>query len=186
MLPKPDVPRRFSLLEKQQVRSDGGIGPEYRVRQAHDGVKVAFLHQMLLEPCLDALAEERTVGKDHGGPAARFEKPDDQGEEQVRGLACLEMLRKIGFDAVFFPSPKGRIGQHDIHALVPAPGYVGTRQRVVMTKEGRVLDTVQQHVRDGKHVRQRLFLHRAERALHRGLVFGPLYIGARAYAGWRK
>ena len=131
---------------------------------------------MLLEPGLDALVEERTVGKDHGGPAARFEKPDDQGEEQIRRLARLEMLREIGLDAVFFLSAERRIGQHDIHARVLAPGDVGTRQCVVMTKKGRVLDAVQQHVRDRKHVRKRFLFHRAERGLHPGLVFGPLYI----------
>ena len=74
-----------------------------------------------------------------------------------------------------FP-PKGGIGQHDIHALVPAPGDVGARQRIVMTEEGRVLDAVQQHVRDGEHVGKRLLLHGAERCLHPGLVLGPLHV----------
>ena len=176
VLPEPDIPRRFPLLEKQQVRPNRGIGPEDRVRQAHDGVKVAFLHQVFLEPGLDALSEQRAVGKDHGGPAARFEKPDDQGEEQVRRFARPEMLREIGLDAVFFLSAEGRIGQYDIHALVPAPGDVRTCERVVMTKEGRVLDAVQQHVRDREHVGKRLLLHCSERSLHPGLVLRTLYI----------
>ena len=81
-----------------------------------------------------------------------FRSPDDQGEEQVRRLSRPEMLREIRLDPVLFFSAEGRIGQHDIHALVPAPGDVGTRQRIVMTKEGRVLDAVQQQVGDGKHV----------------------------------
>ena len=69
---KTTHPSSVPLLEKQQIRPYRSIGSEHRIRQAHDGVKIAFLHQVLLEPSLDALAEKRAVGEDHGGPAAWF------------------------------------------------------------------------------------------------------------------
>ena len=49
------------LEEQQRVSFNRGIGPEYRVRQAHDGVEVAFLDQVLFEPGLDTLTEQGAV-----------------------------------------------------------------------------------------------------------------------------
>ena len=40
------------------------------------------------------------------------------------------------------------------------PGDVGTGEGVVVPQEVRVLDAVQQHVRDGEHVRELFFLDR--------------------------
>ena len=69
VLVEPDLFRRLALLEEQQVGADGGVGLEDAVGQADDGVEVALLQQVLLEPGLDAFAEERAVGQDHGGAA---------------------------------------------------------------------------------------------------------------------
>ena len=58
-------------------------------------MKVALLHQLILQARLHALAEERAIGKDHCGPATGLEEPDDQREEEVRCLPRLQMGRKV-------------------------------------------------------------------------------------------
>ena len=67
---EPDIPSRLAFLEEEQVGADGGVGPEHGVGQADDGVQVALFHEMLLEPRLDALAEQGAVGEDHCGAPA--------------------------------------------------------------------------------------------------------------------
>ena len=117
VLVEPDVLCRLALLEEQQVGADGGVGLEDAVGQADDGVEVALLHQMLLEPRLHAFAEQRAVRQHHGGAPARLQEADDEGEEQVGRLAGLEVLREVALDAVFFAPAEGRIGEHDVHAV---------------------------------------------------------------------
>ena len=92
VLVEPDLLGRLALLEEQQVGADAGVGLEHAVGQPDDGVQVALLQQVLLEPRLDAFAEQRAVGQHDGGAAARLEQADDQRQEQVGGLAGLEVL----------------------------------------------------------------------------------------------
>ena len=158
---EPDILGRLAFLEEEQVGADGGVGPEHGVGQADDGVQVALFHEMLLEPRLDAFAEQRAVGQDDRGAPARLQQPDDQGKEQVCGFPGSEMLGEVALDAVFFLAAKGRVGQHDVHPVFPLPADVGPRQGVVVTHEAGVLDAVQQHVGDAQHVRQLLLLHGA-------------------------
>ena len=77
-----------------------GVGLEDAVGQADDGVEVALLQQVLLEPRLHAFAEQRAVGQHHGGAAAGLEQADDEGEEEVGRLAGLEVLGEVALDAV--------------------------------------------------------------------------------------
>ena len=72
VLVEPDVLGRLALLEEQQVGADAGVGLEDAIGQPDDGVEVALLHQVFLEPRLDAFAEQRAVGQHHGGAAARL------------------------------------------------------------------------------------------------------------------
>ena len=80
-------------------------------------MEVALLHQVLLEPRLHALAEQRAVGQHHGGAPARLQQADDQREEQVGRLAGAEVLREVGLDAVLLAPAEGRIGEDDVHAV---------------------------------------------------------------------
>ena len=176
MLVEPDVPGRLALLEEQQVGADGCVGPEHRVGQADDGVKVALLQQVLLEARLHAFAEQRAVGQHHGGAALRFQQTDDQGEEQVRGLPRAEVLREVALDAVFLLAAEGGVGEHDVNAVLPRPARVGAGQGVVVAHEAWILDAVQQHVGHAQHVGKLLLLHRAQRRLHPPLVAGPLHV----------
>jgi hypothetical protein len=84
-------------------------------------VQVALRQQVLLEPGLDALAEQGSVGQDHGGAAAGLEQADDQGEEEVGGLAGAEVLREVGLDAVFLTPAEGRVGEDDVDAVASGP-----------------------------------------------------------------
>ena len=93
--------------KNKQVGADAGVGLEDAVGQADDGVEVALLHQVFLEPRLDAFAEERAVGQDHGGAAAGLEQADDEGEEEIGRLAGLEVFGEVALDAVFLAPPKG-------------------------------------------------------------------------------
>ena len=171
---EPDVPGGLALFEEEQVGADGGIGPEDGVGQAHDGVQVALLQQVLLEPRLDALAEQGAVGQHHGGAPAGLQQPHDQGQEQVGGFLGSKVLGEVALDAVFFLAAEGRVGQHDVDAVLLLPADVGPRQGVVVTHEAGVLDAVQQHVGDAQHVRKLLFLHGAQGGLHGVFVLGPL------------
>ena len=106
---EPDVAGRLAFFKEQQVGPDRGVGAEDGVGQAHDGVQVALLHQMLLEAGLHAFAEQGAVGQHHGGAAVLLQQADDQGEEQVGGLAGLELLGEVGFDAVFLAAAERRV-----------------------------------------------------------------------------
>ena len=176
MLIEPDVPGCLTLLEEQQVGADGSVGLEYRIGQANNGMQIAFLHQMLLEPRLDSFAEQRTVGQHHGGPPTRLQQADDQSQKQVRRLSGPKVLREVALDTVFFLAAKGRIGEHNVHPLLAFPAGIGPRQSVVMTHETRILNAVQQHVCDTEHVGKVLLLYGAQRHLHGLFILGPLDI----------
>ena len=70
-----------------------------------------------LSRVLTPFAEKRAIGQDHRGPTVGLEQADDEGQEKVGRLAGLEMLGEVALDAVLFPPTKGRIGEHDIHAI---------------------------------------------------------------------
>ena len=105
-----------------------------------------------------------------------FQQPNDEGEEQVRGLPRAEVLRKVALDAVLLLAAEGRVGEHDIDPVLRPPADVGAGQGVVVTDEARIVDAVQQHVGHAEHVRKLLLLHRAERRLHVPFVPGPLHV----------
>jgi len=128
-------------------------------------VEVALLHQMLLQPCLDALAEQRAIGKHHGGASVSFQQAHDEGKEQVGRFLGAERW-EIVLDAVFFASAERGIGEDDIHTLLLAPGNQRSRQCVVVAYETRILDAVQQHVGNAEHVGELLLLYGAQRRLH--------------------
>ena len=53
-----------------------------------------------LQAGLDAFAKQRAVRQNHGGTAAGLEQAHDEGEEEVGGLAGLEVFREVALDAV--------------------------------------------------------------------------------------
>jgi len=55
---KPDIFCRLALFKKQQIGANRRIGFEHGIRQPDDGVEIALLHQMFLQPCLHALTEQ--------------------------------------------------------------------------------------------------------------------------------
>ena len=93
-------------------------------------MEVAFLHQMFLQPRLDAFAKQRAVGQHHGGAAVRFQQAHDQGKKQVGRLLGAEG-REVVLDAVFLSPAEGRIGEDDIDALVLAPSEISGRASVL-------------------------------------------------------
>ena len=176
VLVEPDFLGWGSFLEKKQICADGGIGLEDAVRQADNGVEVALLQQVFLEPRLDAFAEEGAVRQDHCGAAAGFEKAHDEGKEEIRRLACLEVFGKVGLDAVFLSPAEGRIGEDDIHPVRLGVADIGAGQGVVMADEGWVVDAVEKHIRDAEHVRELLFLSGAQALLHLLFVLRGLHV----------
>ena len=131
---------------------------------------------MFLQPGLHALPEQRAVRQHYCGAASRLQKANDEGKEQIGRLACAEMLREVDFNAVLLAPTKRRIGEHDVHAVALGIADVWPRQRVVVAYKARVLDAVQQHIRDAKHVRKLFFLNRPQGRLHLRFVFRPLHI----------
>jgi len=178
MFVEPDFLGRLALLEEQQVGADAGVGLEHAVGQPHDGMQVAFLQQVLLQSCLHAFAEQRPVGQHHRRASAVFQQPDDEGEEEVGGLARLEVLGEVALYAVFLAPAEGRIGEDDIHAVRLAVADVGAGERIVVAHERRVVDAVQQHVGDAQHVRKLFLFHSAQRSLHAPLVLRGLHVTA--------
>jgi hypothetical protein len=63
-----------------------------------------------------------------------------------------------------------------VFTVLLLPANEGAGQGVVVAHEAGVLDTVQQHVGHAQHVRQGLLLHRAQGALHQGLVLRLFHI----------
>ena len=154
----PDVLGGPALGEEQQVGLDAGVGIEHAVGQADDGVQVALFQQGLLEAGLHAFAEQKAIGQDHGGAALVLEQLDDEGHEQVRRFARAQVGGEVVLDAVFFHAAKRRVGDDDVDAVRVAVVFVGAGQSVVVADVGGRVDAVQDHVGDGQHVRQGLFL----------------------------
>ena len=95
-----------------------------------------------------------------------FKDADDEREKEVGGLAGLEVLGEVAFDAVFFLAAEGRIGEHDVDAVRLRIADVGPGEGVVVADEAGVLNAVQQHVGDAEHVGKLLFLDCPEGLLH--------------------
>jgi len=131
---------------------------------------------MFFEPRLDAFAEERTIGQDHGGTSIGLEDADDECQKEIGSFTGLEVLRKVAFDAVLLTPAKGWISEDDLNTIRLRVADIGPGQRVVVAHEAGVLYAMQQHVGDAEHVRQLLLLHRMQRDLHVDLVFDPLHI----------
>src|SRR5690606_32111006 len=93
-LVKPGLLGGACLVKEQEVRRDLGVGSEDALGKADDGVQVALVHQLLLDLCSDALAEEGAVREDDGAAAVRLEFPDDLVKEQPGRLAGLVPLRE--------------------------------------------------------------------------------------------
>src|SRR5208283_2290788 len=73
MLVVPDRVGWLALGKEKQVGLDAGVGAEDAVGQANDGVQVALVEQLLLDPGLHTLAEECAVRQDDTGAAAGLE-----------------------------------------------------------------------------------------------------------------
>src|SRR5579862_6176395 len=78
MLVKPDLFRRLSLLEEQQVSANARVRLKDAVREAHYRVEIALFHQGFLQTRLHAFSEEASVGKDHASASARLEEANNQ------------------------------------------------------------------------------------------------------------
>ena len=163
----PDLLGGGSLLKKQQIGADAGVGAENGIGQPHDRVQVAFGQQALLQPRFDALAEQAAIGQHNRGPAAGLEQANEQGQEQISGFAGAELGRKIILNAVFLHTPKGRIGKDQIHLIGRAVAGVGPGQAVVVQHEAGILDPMQEHVGNAEHVGQLLLLGGPQPRLHR-------------------
>ena len=61
--------RRAKLCKENQVGVYSGVGIEYALGQADDGVDIAFFKEFFLDGGFDTLAEKRAVGK-HDARAA--------------------------------------------------------------------------------------------------------------------
>ena len=119
MFVEPDLLRRRTLLEEEQIGADAGVRFEDAVRQSHDGVEVALLHQLFLEPCLYALAEERSVGKNDG------RRPPGLSSRMIRARKRSAVSRvwncfgKLRLDPVFLAAER-RIGEDDVDSILIA------------------------------------------------------------------
>ena len=102
VLVEPDVFGRLALLEEQEIRADAGVGFEDAVGQADDGVEVALLHQVFLEPRLDAFAEQRAVRQHHGGAATGLSRRMMRARKRSAVSRGLEVFGEVAFDAVLF------------------------------------------------------------------------------------
>jgi hypothetical protein len=87
---------------------------------------------VLFETGLDTLAEERAVGQNDGGAAGGLEQANDQGEEEVGGLAGAEVRGEVRLDAVFLAAAEGWIGEDDVDAVAGGVADVGPGERVVV------------------------------------------------------
>jgi hypothetical protein len=92
----PDLLGGRSLLKKEQIGADAGVGAEHRIGQPHDRVQVAFGQQALLQACFDALAEQGAIGQHNRGSAAGFKQADEQGQKQI---GCFEGA-ELGWEVV--------------------------------------------------------------------------------------
>ena len=111
------------------------VGFEDAVGQPYDRVKVALLHEMFFESCLDAFAEQGAVGQDDGGTAAGSEQTHDEGQKEIGSFASLEMFGEVAFDAVFFLAAEWRIGEDDVYAVGLSIADIGSGQGVVVAHE---------------------------------------------------
>ncbi len=67
----PDGFGRFAFGEEQKVGVDAGVGVKDTLRQAHDGVQVAFGEKLFFDAGFHALAEKGAIGQNNGRPGRR-------------------------------------------------------------------------------------------------------------------
>lgn len=153
----PNLARRAGAVEEQKVGRNGGIGREYAIGQADDGVQIEFLQKVFLDAGAHAVAEQGSIGHDHRGArraalAAQF--PHDELQEQERGFRRLLVFGEIALNALFFLAAKRRIGENDIHAVAFA--HVGElmAQRVAGI-DARSIQAMQQQVHLAEQIRER-------------------------------
>src|SRR6188768_3065113 len=79
---KPNFLRRLAFNKEQEIRTDGSVGLKDAVGQTDNRMEITLIQQMFLEPRLDAFAEQRAVGKNHGGATTGSKQPDDKSEKQ--------------------------------------------------------------------------------------------------------
>ena len=167
----PDFLGRAGAVEEQQVRGDGGVGREDAVGQAHDGVEVELLEQLLLDAGADAVAEERAVGHDHGGAAGR-----PAGGGPARSLRMMSCRKSSAVSAVCLSS--GKLPWMPFSSSPPKGGLVritstrsfspisvSLKRRRVAGVDLRGVEAVQEQVHLAEQVGQRLGLAAEERAL---------------------
>ena len=176
MLVVPEFLRGRAFFEEKKIGADGGVGFEDAVGQAHDGVQVALLKQMLFQPGLDAFAKQRAIGQYHGSTATGFEQAHDEGKKEVCGLSGLKVLGKVALNAVLFAAAEGRIGEHNIHPVALGIADIGPGKGVIMAHKRGIVNAVEQHIGNTEHVRELFLLCCAQGLLHLLLIFGLLHI----------
>jgi hypothetical protein len=100
VLVEPDVLRGLTLREEEQVRLDARVRREHALRQPHDRVEVALLEQLLLDARLDALAEERPVGKTSAARPPGFSSV----MISTRNRSAVSRVRKVAGKLFSMPS----------------------------------------------------------------------------------
>ena len=146
------------------------FGSRTIVWRLHSSIRCSF--SRVLMPSPNSVPSGSTTAARPPGFRSRMIRARNRSAVSLRA----EMCGKLILDAVLFAAAEGRIGQHDVNPLVFAPADVGPGQRVVVAHEAWVLDAMQQHVRDAKHVRKLFFLDGSQSRLHLRFIFRPLHI----------
>ena len=177
VLKVPHVFGGCAFFKKQDIGLDAGVGVEHAIGEAHDGMKVAPLHEFFFDAGLYAFAKEGAIGQDHGTASLLFQQTDDEGEEEIGRFFGSELAWKIGFGTVFFDASKGRIGKDHVHLVVGAPVGVRFAQEIVAA-HGRHVKSVEHEIGGAEQVGQGFFLNAAYGGLQVALVFLGFYLGA--------
>src|SRR5690606_3075616 len=119
--PYPIRAAGMGLGEKQDSRGHARIGPEHPAGQGNHPVQLLLLHQYAAQLLMRlAGSEQHPVGHDDGRAPARFEQPQEQGQEQQFGFLGFDDVEQVlGGVLVVEAAREWGIGQdHGIGLLV--------------------------------------------------------------------
>lgn len=171
---EPGLLGRMRAVKEEDVRRDARIGREDAAGQPDNGVQVALGHELLLDVDFRVVgAEEETVGQDNSSAATSFEPIEDDAHEEVGRLAVREVVGEVAHDVFLLAAAVRRIHENLIE-LVLLRVVEDVVEQAVAVVDVRIVDAVQQQVRDGEHVGELLFLDTVDGIVPEDLVVGRL------------
>ena len=140
-------------------------------------MQVKLVEQLSFDGRFYTLTKKEAIGKHHCSPTGVvLQQMHDQRQKKVSSFAGLVLSGKVVFYTILFHTTERRIGDDNIYPISGAVVLERAAEGVVVTDVGGDINTVQHHVGQGKHVRERFFFHPMNTLLQNEQVVRVVYL----------